>query len=181
MTRGPSRYRERYADPSEGDDSSDAGSGRDLDARVEIDLALRPDGHYRTLPRARWMNSVGVHSAKMKLDCSMDSSECDIDSLACGHAPRKVRNRRSPITVRVLIYAHEVTNRFHGLVPFRCACRFTDARVPFGMSSPRPPLTVTRPDLDECLNCRWLTTVVTRTHPSRSSIRITSQTFTAEA
>jgi hypothetical protein len=49
------------------------------------------------------------------------------------------------------------------------------------MSSPRPPLTVTRPGLDECLNWRWLPTVVTRTHPSRSSIRITSRTFTAKA
>ena len=127
------------------------------------------------------MNPVGVHPLKMEFDCALDSSECDIDCLARGHTPREVRNRCSPIAIRIFVDAHEVANRFHGLVPLRCACRFTDARVPFGISSPRPPLTVTRPGLDECLNWRWLPTVVTRTHPSRSSIRITSRTFTAKA
>jgi hypothetical protein len=97
------------------------------------------------------MNLVSVHPPKMELDCALDFSECDIDSLAGGHATREVRNRRSPIAVGILVDAHEVTDRFHGLVPFRCACRFTDAGVPFGMSSPRSPLTVTRPGLDECL------------------------------
>ena len=90
------------------------------------------------------MNSVGVHAPKMELDGTLDSSECDIDRLACGHTPWKVRNRCSPIAVRIFVDAHEVANRLHGLVPFRWACRFTDASVPFGMSSPRPPLTVTR-------------------------------------
>ena len=127
------------------------------------------------------MNAVGAHSAKMKLDRTLYSPESDVDGLACSHTPRKVWNRRSPIAIRILVDAYQITNRFHALAPFRCACRLTDARVPFGMSSPRPPLTVTRPGLDECLNCRWLPTVVTKTHPSRSSMRITSRTFTAEA
>ena len=127
------------------------------------------------------MNPVGVHSLKMEFDCALDSSECDIDCLARGHTPREVRDRCSPIAVRIFVDAHEVANGFHGLVPLRCAGRFTDARVPFGMSSASPPLTVTRPGLDECLNWRWLPTVVTKTHPSRSSIRITSRTFTAKA
>jgi hypothetical protein len=127
------------------------------------------------------MNAVGVHSPKVEFDCALDSSECDIDCLACGHAPREVRNRCSPIAARVLVDPYKVSNRFHALAPFMCAWRFTDARVPFGMSSPKPPLTVTRPGLDGCLNCRWLPTVVTKAHPSRSSMRITSRTFTAEA
>ena len=53
-----------------------------------------------------------------------------------------------------------------------------DANVPFGMSSPSCPLTVTRPGFVGCLNCRWLPLVITRIHPSSSSIRITSRTFT---
>jgi len=49
------------------------------------------------------------------------------------------------------------------------------------MSSPGCPLTVTRPDLVGCLNCRWLPSVTTNRHPSAWSRRITSRTFTATA
>lgn len=46
------------------------------------------------------------------------------------------------------------------------------------MSSPRLPLTVTRPDLVACLNCRWLPSWLTSAQPSSSSSRMTSRTFT---
>lgn len=121
------------------------------------------------------MNPVGVHPAKMELDCALDSSERDIDCLACGHTPREVWNRSSPVTIRILIDTHEVANCSHDLAPFRCACRFTDARVPFGMSSPRPPLTVTRPSLDECLNCRWLPAVVMKLNRQPKTLVIDGQ------
>ena len=47
------------------------------------------------------------------------------------------------------------------------------------MSSPRLPLTVTRPGLVGCLNWRWLPLVTMRSHPSLSSISTTSRTFTS--
>lgn len=47
------------------------------------------------------------------------------------------------------------------------------------LSSPGCPLTVTRPSFVGCLNWRWLPRVTTRYRPSRSSIRMTSLTFTA--
>jgi hypothetical protein len=71
------------------------------------------------------MYSIGVHSPKMKFDRALDSSECDIDRLAGGHTPRKVRNRRSPIAVRILVDTHEIANGLHRRVPLRCACLIT--------------------------------------------------------
>ena len=46
------------------------------------------------------------------------------------------------------------------------------------MSSPRFPLTVTRPVLLACLNWRWLPSWLTSAQPSSSRSRITSRTFT---
>jgi hypothetical protein len=66
----------------------------------------------------------------------------------------------------------------HDLPRFKPACRLTEAKVPFGMSSPIWPLTVTRPDFVGCLNCRWLPRVTTSTQPCCSSRRMTSRTFT---
>src|SRR5262245_2967112 len=108
----------------------------------------------------------------------LDAAQSAVEGLAGRDTARQVGHRRAPITVRVAADAHQVLDPLHGVGPFHPACRLTDAKVPFGISSPRWPLIVTRPGLSECLNCRWLPFDVTSVQPSASRSRITSRTFT---
>jgi hypothetical protein len=64
---------------------------------------------------------------------------------------------------------------FHGFNP---ACFRILFNVPGAKSSPGLPGTVTRPSLAVCLYWWWLPRVLTITHPSCSSMRMTSRTFT---
>ncbi|MEX1130291.1 MAG: hypothetical protein WD227_11120 [Vicinamibacterales bacterium] len=88
----------------------------------------------------------------MKLDGSFDPPQRAVDGLARGNAARKIWNRRTPVAVWITIDTNKVLDRFHDFPIFNPACRFTDANVPFGMSSPSPPLTVTRPGFVGCVN-----------------------------
>src|SRR5262249_13992805 len=119
---------------------------------VEVDLALCLAGHNRSPARTGRPQTVGLHATKVELNSSLNTAECCIDRLACGHAPGQVWNRGAPVAARILVDANEIANRFHYVYPFNPACRLTDAKVPLGISSPRLPLTVTRPDLMGCLN-----------------------------
>lgn len=101
-----------------------------------------------------------------------------VNGLPGGHTPREIGNRCAPIAAGVTIDLYKILERLHDLGTFKPAGRFTDPSVPFGMSSPKLPLTVTRPALVGCLDCRWLPSVFTRVHPSPSSNRMTSRTFT---
>lgn len=149
----------------------------DFYRRVEVDLTLRATRCDRALARLRDRESVCPQSLKMQLDGSLNPAHRRIKGLAGGNTAREVWNRSPPIASRIPVDANQVLNPTQGLAPLRPACRMTDANVPFGMSSPWPPLTVTRPGFTGCLNWRWLPFVTTRTHPSSSSILMTSRTF----
>lgn len=156
-------------------------SGRDFHGCVEVHLtcgAPWPDG---PMPWARHSQPVLVHPTNMELDCPLDSPERGIDSLPGRDATRQIRHRGSPVAVRILVDANEILQLSHVLPRLRPACRIAEASVPLGMSSPRWPHTVTRPGLAGCLDCRWLPSVMTKRHPSASSRRITSRTFTGTA
>ncbi len=81
----------------------------------------------------------------VQLDGNLNASQRRIKRLAGCHTPGEVRNRRTPVASRFLVDADEVSNPLHFRPRFMPAWRRTGANVPFGMSSPRPPLTVTRP------------------------------------
>ena len=83
------------------------------------------------------MNSVGVHSTKMKLDCALNSSEGDVDCLSGGDASREVGNRSPPIAFRIFDDSHEVANCLHGLVLFIAADSFWIAMSFIGSDSRR--------------------------------------------
>ena len=127
-------------------------SGGNLHRRVEVDLSRRLARHYGALTRSRRSNPISPHPAKMKLNRRLDTPEHRIDRLTGSNAPRKIRNRGPPVAVRVLVDAHEVPQLSHDLSPLSPACRLTEPNVPLGISSPKWPLTVTRPDLVGCLN-----------------------------
>jgi hypothetical protein len=153
-------------------------SGRDLDRCVEIDLSgclARDDS---PLSWSRNPKPVGSHAPQMKLNGHLDASKRCVDRLACRDAAGKIRNRCPPVATRVFVDPYEIAQSPHSFPRFHPACRLTEAKVPFGISSPRFPLTVTRPGLIWGLNWRWLPRVTTSIQPSCSRSRITSRTFT---
>src|SRR5213078_4267114 len=77
--------------------------------------------------------------------------------LPSSDASWQIRNGSAPIAVGVLVDPHEIPQPFHDLSPLSPAWRLTDASVPFGMSSPSWPLTVTRPGLVGCLELTMAT------------------------
>ena len=128
--------------------------GRHLDHRKEIDLSRRAP--WRNCPGSGTGRSEAIfpHALEMDLDCLLDASQCYINGLPRCHAPRQIGHRGSPVTDWVFIDADQILTFSHGFSRLSLACRFTEASVPFGMSSPGFPLTVTRPGLSGCLNCR---------------------------
>src|SRR5262245_46777492 len=142
-------------------------SGRDLDRGIEVDPSRRTPRTPGPLTRWRRAETILTHSAQVKLDRSSDSTQRRVDGLSGGHPAGQVRHGGAPVAVRILVDTHQVLDLPHDFPFLRPAWRTTDARVPFGMSSPGWPLTVTRPGLLGCLSCRWLPSVTTRHHPSR--------------
>lgn len=104
------------------------------------------------MTRARDTEPIGLHSTKVKFDGHLDAPQSRIDRLAGCHASWQVRDRGAPIAIRVLVDTYEVSQPLHERSPLRPAWRLTEASVPFGISSPRWPLTVTRPGFVGCLN-----------------------------
>ncbi len=96
--------------------------------------------------------SVFAQATHVDLDGALDSPKRRVDSLARRNTSRKIRHRRAPVAAWVAVDPNEILSSPHDVVPFRPACRFTDANVPFGISSPSAPLTVTRPGFVACLN-----------------------------
>ena len=90
--------------------------------------------------------SVFTKPTYVKLNRALDPAQGAVDCLAGRDTPRQIRNGRPPIAARIAIDADEVLDGSHDVDAFNPACRFTEASVPLGMSSPRPPLTVTSPD-----------------------------------
>ena len=88
----------------------------------------------------------------VKFDGPFDPAEGGVDGFARRDAPGQIRNRCPPIAVGITIDLYKIVHRLHDFATFNPACRFTEANVPLGMSSPRLPLTVTRPGLVGCLN-----------------------------
>ena len=132
--------------------SANSWSGSDFDARVKVDLTLRPAGNHRAVSRAGRPNAIGLHTAKMELNGSLDASEGRIDRLACGHAPRQVWNRGTPVTTRILVDSNEIPDLSHHLPPFSpptaaagSALCHPPARAP-SLKAPRsqPPVTAQR-------------------------------------
>lgn len=156
-------------------------SGRDLHGRVKVHLAGCAPGQHRPETRPRRSQPVCPHASKMKRDRRLDASKRRVDCLSRGHAAWKIGDRRPPVAVGIFVDAHQIPKLPHVFPRFRPACRLTDANVPLGMSSPKLPLTVTRPAFVGCLNCRWLPRVTTSIQPSCSSSRITSRTFTPQS
>ena len=142
-TGGSADWRHSVADPS---------SGGNLHRRVEVDLPRRLARHDGTMTRSRRSNPISLHPTEMKLNRRLDTPERRIDRLTGGNAPRKIKDRGPPIAVRILVDAYEVPQLSHDLSPLSPACRLTEPNVPLGISSPKWPLTVTRPDLVGCLN-----------------------------
>jgi hypothetical protein len=101
---------------------------------------------------SRNRKSVFPKPTYVKLNRSLDPAQCTVDRLARRDTSRQVRNRRSPIAAWITVNADEILDRSHDFGTFNPACRLTDASVPLGMSSPRLPLTVTRPGFVGCLN-----------------------------
>src|SRR5262249_47556862 len=144
-------------------------SGSDDHAGIEVHVTPGLARYNRTVPGSRGLDAVLLHSLKMEFDGPLDPTQGLVDRLSRSHGSWQIWDRCSPITVGVLVDAHQVTKLFHDLAPFRPACRLTEASVPLGISSPKLPLTVTRPGFLSCLNWRWLPRVSTWIHPSRSS------------
>jgi RHS repeat-associated protein len=140
-------------DPA-GRDRGPGASGGHFDGRVEIKRARAPARRDGPMARARDGQAVVAQAADVERHGLLDAAQGAVERLAGRDAPRQVGDRRAPITVRIPTDAHEVLNPLHGLGPFQPACRLTDANVPFGISSPRWPLIVTRPGRRGCLNCR---------------------------
>jgi hypothetical protein len=130
--------------------------GRDLDRCVKVDLPWLPSGRNGAVARSWNGPAVLAKSSDMEFDGPLDSSQCTVNRLARCDASRKIRNRRPPIAARIPIDPYQVLECLHHFCSFRPACRFTDPNVLLAISSPRSPLTVTRPGFVECLNCRWL-------------------------
>ena len=156
----------RGAHVLDGADGSIAWLCRDLDRCIEIDLARVPSRRDGAMTRSWHGEPVFAKPPYVKLDGSFDPAERGVDGLARRDAPGQIRNRCSPIAAGITIDSYEILQRLHDFATFKPACRFTDANVPLGMSSPKLPLTVTRPGLIKCLNCRWLPSVLTSPQPS---------------
>ncbi len=107
-------------------------SSRNFYTCIEVDLPSCPDRHNRAFARTRRLHTVRLHTQQMQLDGALNSSERHVDRLAGCYAPRQIRNRCTPITVRVLVDANEIPDFSHHLTPFRPACLRTDANVPYG-------------------------------------------------
>lgn len=126
-------------------------SGRHFNRGVKIDLPRLPTRCDRAVAGAWNGQSILPKPTYVEFDRPFDPAQCAVDGLARRNAARKIRNRRTPIAVWITVDTHKVLDRSHDFGTFNPACRFTDANVPFGMSSPRPPLTVIRPGLVGCL------------------------------
>lgn len=125
----------------------------DLDHRIKVDLPLATARHYRSEPRPRRLETISAHATEMELYGRLNTAKCGVNCLARCHTAGEVGDGCPPVTVRIFVDAYQILQSFHAHHRFKPACRLTDAKVPFGMSSPRFPLTVTRPDLPGCLNC----------------------------
>lgn len=139
----------------------DRASGCDFDGGVEVDLTRGATRNHCPMTRPRWAQPVFSHATQMELNRHLHTPERGVDRLTRGYTAGKVWNRRPPVAVGVLVNAHQILDFLHDSPRFNPACRLTDANVPLGMSSPRLPLTVTRPGFTGCLNCRWLPRVTT--------------------
>ena len=125
---------------------------RDFDRRVEVDLPRLPARRDGPMIRSWNWKPVFAKPTNVKLDGACDPAQGAVDRLTGRNAPRKIRNGRPPIAAWITVDPHEILKCFHDFDPLNPACRFTEANVPFGMSSPRLPLTVTRPVFVGCLN-----------------------------
>src|SRR5262249_49744193 len=123
-----------------------------FDGRVEVDLTRGPTGHHCPLSRTRRARAIGTHATEMQLDGPLNAPQRCVNRLAGCHTPREVRHRGPPVTTPILVDADEIPKLGHAYPRLNPAWRLTEAKVPLGMSSPRLPLTVTRPGLLGCLN-----------------------------
>lgn len=85
----------------------------------------------------RYRKSVFPKPTYVKLNCSLDPAQGTVDRLAGRDTSRQIRNGSSPIDAWITVDADEILDRSHDFGTFNPACRFTDASVPFGISSPR--------------------------------------------
>ena len=128
-------------------------SCRNFNRGVEIYHPVSTPWRDGAAPRLGNWEAVLLKAPKMYFDGPSDSAKCRIDGLAGGDAPRKIRHRGAPIAAAITIDLYQILQPLH-FSPLSPACLFTEAKVPFGMSSPKAPLTVTRPGLVGCLNWR---------------------------
>ena len=123
---------------------------RDFDRGVEVDGPRISSRRDRAMTWWRNRKAIFAKSTHVDLDRPFDSTKSCVDRLARRDASREIRNRGAPITVGIAIDLDEILQLFH-LWPLNPACRLTEAKVPLGMSSPKAPLTVTRPGFVGCL------------------------------
>jgi hypothetical protein len=67
-------------------------SGRNFDARVEVDLPLCLHRNYGTLTRARWPHPIGPHATKVQNDAGLNTPQGRIDRLPGRHTPGQIRD-----------------------------------------------------------------------------------------
>src|SRR5262245_7996858 len=104
------------------------------------------------MARTRNRQTIFAKPTHMELDRSLDSTECTVDRFSGCDASRQIGYRCAPVAIGITVDAYQVLNGPHDFDSFNSACRLTDASVPFGMSSPKLPLIVTRPRFTGCLN-----------------------------
>jgi hypothetical protein len=119
--------------------------GRYFDRSVELDIARLPSRRNGAMAGTRNRQAILTQTSYVKLDRSFDPTQGTVDGFARRHTSRQIRYGCTPVATRVAIDPHEILHRLHDFVTFNPACRLTEASVPFGISSPRLPLTVTRP------------------------------------
>ena len=153
-------------------------SGRHFHRRVEVNLSCPTSRPHRAMAWSRNRKTVFAQSAYVKFNRSFDPPQHRVNRFARRAAPGQVRNGSAPIAAWIPVDADEILDPFHDFGTFNPACRFTDPSVPFGISSPRFPLTVTRPGFGGLLELPWLPSVLISAQPSASRSRITSRTFT---